>query len=434
MEYITLFDLNNLIHQTLNRELNPHYWVVAEIGEMRFAKKGHCYLEFVEKEGQALTAKMRATILAYDFRNLNGLFQSVTGKKLQAGMKVLAKVGVQYHEVYGLNLLVRDLDPAFTLGERARQRRLILERLNKEGLLELNSRLTLPLVPQRIAVISAQTAAGYGDFINQLLNHPQGYRFKVTLFEATMQGPEAVPSIVAALNKVYSESQNFDVLVLIRGGGSQIDLDCFDDYHLNSKVAAAPVPVLTGIGHERDETLVDLVAHTKLKTPTAVAEFLLSAMQGFEEQLNFLGRQLGQSVREHLEVHKNLLWKLDKHLGHAAGALIQEHQHRISWLSGSIKKAVQKVIYGAGLQLDQLQQIISIQSPKIFTQQNRHLAILEDKLRLADPKQILKRGFSLTYLDGKILRPDDIVKSGDQLVTKTSTRKLTSKVSKVSHE
>ena len=281
----SLYELNNIIKSAIGYALPDTYWVVAEIADIKLNQKGHCYLELVEKEDSKIIAQVKANIWAYEYRKLSLKFQAVTNESLRPGMKVLLLVAVTFHEVYGLSLNVKDIDPSYTMGEMALKKREVIERLTKEGLMELNKSLSLPIVPQRIAVISSPTAAGYGDFFDHLDNNPYGYKFIHILFPALMQGAEAEQSIISALRKVRQKRDLFDVLVIIRGGGSVIDLNCFDSYNLASQVAQLPLPVITGIGHEKDDTVVDMTAHTKMKTPTAVAEFLISGLRSFEENV-----------------------------------------------------------------------------------------------------------------------------------------------------
>jgi len=267
MEHLSLATLNQIIKDTLNTTLEPSYWVVAEIAELRTNYSGHCYLEFIQKEEESgkILAKTRGTIWSYTYRTVSAWFQSITGEELRSGITVLANVQVQFHEVYGLSLNVKDIDPNFTLGERARKKQEIIKQLEEDGIFEMNKSLKLPLVPQRIAVISSETAAGYGDFMNQITHNDFGYKIETLLFPATMQGDKAPNAIINALLQVHNTMDKFDALIIIRGGGAQVDLDCFDHYELAAHIAQFPLPVFTGIGHERDETICDLVAHTSLK-------------------------------------------------------------------------------------------------------------------------------------------------------------------------
>ena len=434
MGFITLFQLNNLLQKTLEEHLEATYWVVSEIGEMRINQKGHCYLELVEKEGQHLTAKIRANIWAYDFRNLNGFFHSVTGKKLGTGMKVLTKVAVQFHEVFGLSLHVRDIDPSFTLGERARARQQVIDRLTKEGSMHRNRDVRLPVVPQRIAVVSAETAAGYGDFIDQLVNNPQNFHFHVQLFKTVMQGAEARASLVTSLDRIFDQYNNFDVIVIIRGGGSQVDLDCFDDYQVATHVSRSPLPIITGIGHERDETVVDLVAHTSLKTPTAVASFLLSGMKTFDQQLLDLQQRLRLGVLGNLQLKKTDLVRLGGKLEHNVKAHMQQSYHRQDLLAQRTKLGVEKKLHLHHEKLRHFYAVLTQEPQKILKLENKLLEVLSTKVALADPKRLLERGFSITYQQGVVVKNAESLKPGDEITTRTRDHNIVSKVSNISHE
>ena len=312
MQYISLLELNNLIRQTLDSSLAPYYWVVAEISELRVVQKGHCYLELVEKESNYLQAKLRATIWAYDYRNISGWFESTTGETLKPGMKVLAKLRVEFHELYGISANIKEIDPQFTLGERARKKQEVIAKLVADGVFDMNKQLLLPYVPQRIAVISSATAAGYGDFMHHLQQNEKGYDFQVKLYSAVMQGSEAPGTIIAALHDIHSNLELYDVIVIIRGGGAQVDMDCFDDYELASHIAQFPLPVITGIGHERDESIADLVAHTKLKTPTAVSAFLISGVATFEQRIDRLAQRIENNVRHICQAQSYRLEELSR--------------------------------------------------------------------------------------------------------------------------
>lgn len=434
MQYLTLFQLNQIIQSALEQQLAPGYWVVAEIGDLRIGQKGHCYMEFVEKDDQKIVAKIRANLWAYDFRNLNSLFQSVTGQPLRSGMKILARVTVQFHEVYGLSLQVKDLDPNFTLGERARQRQMVIDRLNSQGIMTNNTRLRLPLVPQRIAVVSSGTAAGYGDFMDQLINNQQRYIFQVELFESIMQGEQAAESITRAIQEVAKIKERFDILVLIRGGGSQIDLDCFDSYLLASEIAQFPLPVITGIGHQRDDTIADMVANTKMKTPTAVAEFLINGIMAFEEQLNFRLEQIKDRTSRHLQDQRTQLFGMLKNLGYGAKTLINTNNHTLGILKQRLISGVDSCIKENRSQLIHYQEVLDKQPIKVVSQERRLLQVLETKISMADPENILKRGYSITYLNERVIKPEIEINEGDVLDTKLYSKSIRSKVLKVSNE
>ena len=431
MQQISLYQLNQLIQSTLDDNLDSSYWVVAEIGELRVNQKGHCYMEFVEKQHEKVLAKLRANLWAYDYHNLNSLFRSVTGQSLGRGMKILARVMVQFHEVYGLSLLVKDLDPNFTLGERARQKQEVIERLSKNGLIDKNSQIRLPLVPQRIAVISSQTAAGYGDFIDQLTTNPYHYHFEVEFFEAVMQGEQAVQSISKALEQVQTEWTKFDVLVIIRGGGSQIDLDCFDSYDLAEAIANSMLPVFTGIGHQRDDTVADLVAHTSLKTPTAVAEFLLNGVSAFEAQLDFNRDRIKELAANQLEYQRTQLLKMSKSLYHSSNMVIKDNSHKLELMSQKLGAGVYRSLQESQITLNKCQQRLANRIIKAVDDNKQKLKLFEAKLTLADPQTILQKGYTITYLQGKVVKDNTPIKPGDQLETRLSNKRITSTVLKV---
>ena len=434
MQQITLYQLNRLIQETLDHHLERSYWVVAEIGEIRVNQKGHCYLELVEKEENKLLAKIRANIWAYDFYNLNSLFRSVTGQPLKAGMKILSRAVVQFHELYGLSLHIKDLDPNYTLGERARHRQQVIERLTSEQILHHNKRLPLPLVPQRVAVISSRTAAGYGDFMDQLMGNAMGYAFKVELFEAVMQGDQAERSIIKALQTAGSVQHQFDLVVLIRGGGAQLDLDCFDNYALALEITRCPLPVVTGIGHQRDDTVADMVAHTKMKTPTAVAEFLLNGMEAFEQQLNYQADQIKQLAMEQLSDQRNRLFGLMKNLDHGARITLSGKKHKLALLNQKLSSSAMGVLKTNQQKVSHFQGLMRKSPYSIIAGKRQQLQLLEAKISLADPVNILNRGYSITYLNGKVLTPDTEVNIGDKIDTRLSSKTITSNVTEIGDE
>jgi exodeoxyribonuclease VII large subunit len=434
MRQITLYQLNQLIQSTLEQHLESTYWVIAEIGEFRVNQKGHCYMEFVEKNEQKITAKLRANLWAYDFYNLNSLFRSVTGRPLGAGIKILARVVVQFHEVYGLSLLVKDLDPNFTLGERARQKQLVIKRLTSEGIIDNNTCLRLPLVPQRVAVISSSTAAGYGDFVDHLTNNPYKYHFDIELFETVMQGEEAVHSIVKALKKAQQYREKFDLLTIIRGGGSQIDLDCFDSYEVAAEIAQCQLPVVTGIGHQRDDTVADMVAHTRLKTPTAVAEFLINGLASFESQLDYQFDRIKELATSQFEKQRTYLFGLLKNLDHGSRTVINRESHALEMLNQKLLSGAGNCIRESNNRLQYFHEKMSSQSSKLMALSKQRLQLLETKITLADPKIILKRGYSITYLNSKVVKRGTAIEPGDQLDTRLTERKITSTVTKINYE
>jgi exodeoxyribonuclease VII large subunit len=276
MDFISLFDLNNQVKRTLKERFAEPVWVTAEIASIQENRSGHCYLELIDKpEGEDNpVAVAKGTIWAFTYRMLKPYFETTTGRSLERGMKVLVQVEVIFHELYGFSLNIKDINPTFTIGDLERKKREIIEQLEREGIIDMNQRLELSLLPKNIAVISSPTAAGLGDFINQLERNSYGYKFHIKLFPAVMQGEKTTESVIAALDRIYEYEYLFDVVVIIRGGGAQSDLGCFDSYDMAANVAQFPIPVIAGIGHERDETIVDRVAFMRVKTPTAAAAVL----------------------------------------------------------------------------------------------------------------------------------------------------------------
>lgn len=395
MNHFSLFELNQLIRATLDTHLDPSYWVVTEIGDLRVNQKGHCYLEFIQKENEVIIAKIRANIWSYTYRNLSVMFESVTGSALKPGQQILANVSIQFHEMYGLSLNVRDIDPNFTLGEKARKRKETINRLIEEGLFDTNKSLFLPLVPQRVAVISSPSAAGYGDFINQLTHNPYGYTFNTHLFKALMQGADAEASILQALDSIHKHSDQFDVAVIIRGGGSQVDLDCFDSYLLAAGVAGMPMPVITGIGHERDETVVDLVAHTQLKTPTAVSEFLINGVARFEASLDEYFHRLKSRYEIRIRQEELILNEYYHRIRQSAFTIIQQRSHILDSVLQEIKIAANQYVESKKIQLQRF----------------------ETSVKHMDPEVILKRGYTITTYKGKPVKDYSVVGKGDEIKT-----------------
>lgn len=474
---VSLSELQRKVKGSLEDLFSMPVWVKAEISEMTTNRSGHCYLDLVEtQEGSdTVIARCRATIWSYTFRMLKPYFETTTGQVFTQGLKVLLQAKVEYHEVYGFSLNIRDIDPVYTLGDMARQRREIILRLEAAGVLDMNKELELPLVPQRIAVISSPTAAGLKDFLNQLHNNSQKFVFYTKLFPAVMQGVEAPRSITAALEKIFQYEELFDAVVIIRGGGAQIDLACFDHYDLAFNVAQFPLPVITGIGHEKDDTVIDLVAHTRMKTPTAVAEFLISGALQFSQQLTELEKHFTDLVNDQLEENHNRLNDAADQLSLLVGQLIVKQTNRLNIArihlsnhsEGFLKNQLSEL---KGLTIDtsnkislyvtrqdhlleqssnklnylirgelsknrnllvQFQQLVKIRAVEAIRTESKNLHQIKEKLRLVDPQNILKRGYSLTMVNGKLLKSIQLIKEGDLLETRLGDGTIESIVEKV---
>lgn len=395
-ESYSLSELGKCIKMTLKTAFSEPVWVRAEISEMHENVSGHCYLDLIEKadDTDVLVAKQKATIWAFTYRMLKPYFESETGATLRAGMKVLLLCDVEFHEVYGVSLNVRDIDPAFTVGEMAVRRAEIIRRLTDDGIVDMNKQQPLAPVPQRVAVISSATAAGYGDFCDQLRNNVFGYTFYTKLFPATMQGTQTEQSVVAALDKICDFIDNFDVVVIIRGGGATSDLVAFDNYNLALHCAQFPLPIISGIGHQRDESVVDLVAHTRVKTPTAAAEFLVARINDFEKNIDEMAQNVAFSARE--VVHDELL----------------RLQQRIARLG-----VVQRVCVHHDAALQHLTMRLRNAAKMAISSEEKRMALVEKSIEYADPATLLQRGFTLTTKHGKIVKSVCDVAPGDIVTT-----------------
>jgi len=401
---LTLFELNSLIRSAISQALPDLIWVIAEIAESKCNQKGHCYLDLVEKDGNKTIAQTRATIWSYEYRTLSRKFELATKTPIRPGITVLLLASISYHEVYGLSLNVKDIDPAYTMGEMALRKKEIIDRLKKEGVIDLNKALSLPLVPQNIAIISSPTAAGYEDFINQLEGNHYGYRFIHVLFPAIMQGPETERSIIAAFDKIEELKSRFDIAVVIRGGGSVADLSSFDSYPLARRIASFPLPIITGIGHEKDDTVADIVSHTKMKTPTAVAEFLISGVRSFEERIISIENTLRLFAERRLGEEVDSLNSLAGRLSLVPSHITTVPQNHINTLEKGVKSSVKQYLQ----------------------HKENKLSSIEQAVRLLDPVNVLKRGYSITRHNGKALRDASAILKGDLIETRLYQGRITS--------
>ncbi|MFM2250811.1 MAG: hypothetical protein RLZZ358_1738 [Bacteroidota bacterium] len=429
MTPLSVVQLTTAIQQVLEKELEPLVWVVGELADFRQAPQGHVYFELVEKQGNQVQAKIRANLWQFTYRSVAAKFEAVTGTSLKNGMKVLAQVSVTYHPVYGLSLNVKDIDPSFSLGERARIRQETISKLTQEGRIGHNARLPLPLVIQRIAIISSATAAGYGDFINQLAGNPQGYQVYHQLFPSLMQGNEAVDSLLSALDQVAEQAEKLqlDAVVLIRGGGAQLDLDCFDDYRLALRIADFSLPVLTGIGHERDETIADLVAHTRLKTPTAVAEFILSSFREYEENLALAAQRLDWITRTKFNEEERKLQACRLRIQGEGKQLLSREGEKARTTALRIQHAVKNDTKQEKSKLEQRQELLIKSSQRFIKLQQDSLQRFETVSRQLDPNVLLQKGYTRTESQGKPIHQLSLA-PGDQILTHTSTQKISSTI------
>ncbi len=394
---MTLYELNHAIRGVVEECMESEYWVQGELSEGKVGYGNHFYGEMIQKDEQGvrIIAKARLTCWDNTYRMVALRFRHVTGESLRAGMNVMLLVRVTFHEQYGLSLNILDIEPSFTLGEMALRRKRILQQLEEDGTIHDNQTLPFPILPQRIAVISSATAAGYEDFCNQIQHNEYGFHFVLQLFPAVMQGAHVEESVIAALEAIQQEATQWDVIVIIRGGGATSDLSDFDSYPLASCITQSQLPVITGIGHERDETVLDYVAHTHLKTPTAVAAFLISQMTETATRLEMLRNTFVQHTTHRITYEKQRMERLSIMLPMVFGTFRTRNEHRLELLWNDITHRSRNRI-----------------------EHERHiLQMLEQRTKQLDPALLLKRGYSITTCNGQLVRDISALHTGDQLTT-----------------
>ena len=372
MEKYSLKELCDWIQEIVENDLPNRYWVCAEIASM--SVRGHCYMELVEKaENGILAAKVRATCWSSVYHLLSAYFLQETGQSLHIGLQVMLEVSVEFHAVYGLSLNVWNIDPTYTLGDLAKQRQATIQQLTEDGVMDLQKALQIPSLPRRVAVISSADAAGYGDFCDQLKHNRFGFKFHVQLYPAVVQGDTAARSVVQALNSIAALEEEWDVVVIIRGGGASTDMSCFDDYNLASHCAQFPLPIIAGIGHTRDVSVVDMVVHTSVKTPTAAAEWLIERVAEQVERVGSLMLRLQRATQNAVSREKNRLLLYEQQIFNAVrGKAVRERGKLDLWMK---------------------------------------------TIELHSPERIFKMGYSLTMVNGKMVRSQSEVNEGDVLET-----------------
>jgi len=407
-EPLGLFELNRQIRLHLQSGFPRPVWIIAEISDFSVNRNGHCYLELIEKEpdGDRILARSRATIWSSTYRMLRPFFESTTGQELMPGIKILVKADIEFHELYSISLNIRDIEPSFTIGDLARKRQMIIRKLEEAGVFNMNKEMDMALVPQKIAIISSPTAAGYGDFKDQLKNNPSGFIFYTHLFQSVMQGEETGPSIIAALDVIESYGNFFDVVVIIRGGGSKLDLSSFDNYELGLNVAQFPIPVITGIGHEQDDSITDLVAHTRCKTPTAAAEFLIGRVGEFESRLDY-------SVQATIDIVHSFL---------------TGENNSIARIMDGLRIRVKGFTDYRDLALAQVLVRSKSLMTRYFQYHQDKLLRLEQFSELKDPVNILKMGYSITMKNGKAIKSINEVETDELVSTRLSDGTISSMI------
>lgn len=438
-EKLSLTELQLIIRDSLYMALPGMYWVVAEISEIKENSAGHCYLELIEKHPaeKNVRARIKAIIWSKRYRFLKSFFENITGESLKVGLNILIKAKVEYHELYGLSLIITDIDPAFTIGEMAIKRQLVIKKLEQEGVFSMNKELNIPAAPQKIAVISSKSAAGYSDFINHLTGNSFGYVFYTVLIESAMQGTETESGVISALDRIANNSHLFDLVVIIRGGGSQSDLSWFDSYNIAYHVTQFPLPVITGIGHEKDMSVTDMVANTSLKTPTAVADFLINSVVVAEDHLIEMSSEIKNISSGIIEKNRNRIETSGIRLlplarimlagikDKLSGRIIEiinigkEHTYRAGLLPVNLRSRLVSAVKTFSIEketaIERRRQIIISGTITSLNKNNIRLVGLEKTLNILKPENVLQRGYTITSINGEILKrsiqanADDII-------------------------
>jgi exodeoxyribonuclease VII large subunit len=441
-EKMSLTELQLIIRDSLYISLPDMYWVIAEISELKENNAGHCYIELIEKQpdDKNVRARVKAIIWSSRFRFLKSFFENSTGESIREGIKVLVKVKVEYHELYGLSLVISDIDPAFTLGELALKRQQIIKRLEEEGIINMNKEIEFPVLPQRIAIISSGNAAGYTDFINQLKQNSYGFIFYTALFESPVQGSETEGGVISALEKVAEKIDLFDIVAIIRGGGSQTDLSWFDNYNIAYYVTQFPIPVITGIGHDKDLSVTDLVAAMSLKTPTAVADFLIECFVDSENHMMEMYSEIRDLTRAIIENNQTLLNESRLKLVPLAKYLISERKEKLSEKIFELINFGKEYTHNAGkTPSNQASRLISgvksffnlnltkmdasekhlFAAGRMSIDQNKgRLNYLESSMKILNPENVLKRGYTITSVKGIIMKERINLKENDIINTR----------------
>ena len=416
---LTLYELNSLLREVIECEMPNEYWVEAEMSECR-ESRGHCYMELIEKDEKNATpiAKASAKCWASKWMLIRPYFERTTGQRLHTGMKVLLKVFAQFHEAYGFSWIVTDIDPTYTLGDMARKRQEIIRQLKEEGVFDLQKSLELPVFCQHIAVISSETAAGYGDFCNQLADNSYGFRFQTQLFPAIMQGEGVEQSIIAALNRIYTSQEGFDCVVIIRGGGATSDMSGFDTLALAENVANFPLPIITGIGHDRDESILDMVSHARVKTPTAAAALLIDHLKAVLDMLNDVQKRLTHYAQQKISTLHIQLSALSEAIPRLFSIVRTRQEARLDALYQRMLLRIQQKAANNQADISNLTQRLLTALERRLTSEHHRMEMMEEKVRSLDPTLLLKRGYSITLFKGKAIKDPLALQKGDEIETR----------------
>lgn len=425
----SLYELNNIVACIIGNTMPDEYWVEAELSEVR-ESKGHCYMELVEKEpaGNTPIARAQAKCWRQSWVLLRAHFERVTRQALHAGLKVRMKVYPQFHEAYGFSWIVTDIDASFTIGDMARKRMEIVRRLKEEGVFDLNRELSLPMFAQRIAVISSETAAGYGDFCRQLTENEYGFAFTTRLFQAVMQGERIEESIISALDDINRMADSFDCVVIIRGGGATSDMSGFDSLALAENVANFPLPVITGIGHDRDETVLDMVSHTKVKTPTAAAALLISRLKTTADRINECSNRIVRTVTMVMQRERLRVNSLSERLPSLFSVVKTRQEARLDIMAERLIRAIGQRTEAEKRRIGLLESAVAPAAERMMTAEKHRLSLLSQRAKALDPALLLARGYSITLHNGHAVRNADQLKPGDKIETRLNKGQIKSEV------
>lgn len=428
---LSLFELNSLVREAIEEYVTDEYWVEAELASAH-ESGGHCYMELIQKEDGSNTPIARASARCWrsTWALLKPHFERETGQTLRGGLKVLLQVYPQFHENFGFSWIVTDIDPTYTLGDMARRRQEIIRRLKEEGVFDLNKELELPLFAQHIAVISSDSAAGYGDFCKQLSENKQGFKFAVELFSAVMQGEQVEQTIIVALNEINERREDFDCVVIIRGGGSTSDLSGFDTLALAENVANFPLPVITGIGHDRDESVLDMVSHTRVKTPTAAAAFLIEHLQDVYSLIVEAEEDVIRCVTDRLQKERLRIDRLIELLPKQLAAFLTAQHARLGRLIELLPRQTAACLTSQRGNLDLLAATMRSVLERRMLQENHRMEMLEHRADAVNPEKLLQRGYSITRSNGRVVRSPEQLKAGDEIETTMEKGTIKSVVTK----
>lgn len=426
---LSLYELNALVSAVISQTFDRSYWVEAELSELR-ERNGHCYMGLTQKEDGKNTpvAQAQARCWRDHWLLIRPYFERVTGQRLSAGMKVMLQVHAQFHPLYGFSWIVDGINPEYSLGDMVRHRREILRQLEQEGVLNLNKELPLPMFAQRVAVVSSEGAAGYGDFRNQLENNEWGLRFYTMLFSAKMQGEAVESSVIDALNAIYQRADCFDVVVIIRGGGAVADLSGFDSLALAENVANFPLPVITGIGHDRDESVIDFVSHTRVKTPTAAAVFLIDRLRETLGVVDEAQERLGHYAQQRIGEEEQRIWAFSTEITSLFSIMKVRQEAKLTGMSDRLSNAWERNVVHARHALDMLAGHLETAVERRMMTEGHRLDLMAQNVASVDPWRLLQMGYSITLKDGCIVKDVSALRSGDNIETRLKNGSVFSKV------